>query len=144
MLISLAVDYRHANVATRERFHLSDARIAKLYAREPNSAIRELVCVSTCNRSEIYAWAGGADPASPAGYDHAISALAKAWMGSKTEARALLAVAKKRGGLDVARRLLRIAAGLDSQVMGDGQILGQLRGRTSYCSSVIGSSRDLR
>lgn len=127
MLISLAVDYRHANVATRERFHLSEARIAKLYAREPNSVIRELVCISTCNRSEIYAWAGGADPASPAGFDHAISALAKAWMGSKTESRALLAVAKKRGGLEVARRILRIAAGLDSQVMGDGQILGQLR-----------------
>ncbi|WKW10883.1 glutamyl-tRNA reductase [Pseudogemmatithrix spongiicola] len=127
MLISLAVDYRHANVATRERFHLSDARIAKLYAREPNSVIRELVCVSTCNRSEIYAWAGGADPATPAGFDHAITALARAWMGSKTEARALLAVAKKRGGLDVARRILRISSGLDSQVMGDGQILGQLR-----------------
>ena len=127
MLISLAVDYRHANVATRERFHLSDERIAKLYAREPNSTIRELVCVATCNRSEIYAWAAGADPASPAGFDHAVTALARAWMGSKTEARALLAVAKKRGGLDVARRIMRIAAGLDSQVMGDGQILGQLR-----------------
>lgn len=127
MLISLAVDYRHANVATRERFHLSDARIAKLYAREPNSVIREIVCVSTCNRSEIYAWAGGADPATPAGFDHAITALAKAWMGSKIEGRALLAVAKKSGGLDVARRILRISSGLDSQVMGDGQILGQLR-----------------
>lgn len=127
MLISLAVDYRHANVATRERFHLSDARLAKLYAREPNSNIRELVCVATCNRSEIYAWAAGADPASPASFDHAITALAKAWMGSKAEGRALLAVAKKRGGLDVARRALRIASGLDSQVMGDGQILGQLR-----------------
>lgn len=127
MLISLAVDYRHANVATRERFHLSDERIAKLYAREPNSNIRELVCIATCNRSEIYAWAAGADPASPAGFDHAVTALARAWMGSRTEARALLAVAKKRGGLDVARRIMRIAAGLDSQVMGDGQILGQLR-----------------
>jgi glutamyl-tRNA reductase len=127
MLISLAVDYRHANVATRERFHLSDARIAKLYTREPSSSIRELVCVATCNRSEIYAWVAGADPASPATFDHAVTALARAWMGSKSEARALLAVARKSGGLDVARRVLRIASSLDSQVMGDGQILGQLR-----------------
>jgi glutamyl-tRNA reductase len=127
MLISLAVDYRHANVATRERFHLSDARIEKLYAREPVSTIRELVCVATCNRSEIYAWVAGADPASPATFDHAVTALARAWMGSKSEARALLAVARKSGGLDVARRVLRIASSLDSQVMGDGQILGQLR-----------------
>lgn len=127
MLISLAVDYRHANVATRERFHLSETRLAKLYERERIAEIKEIVCISTCNRSEIYAWAAGTDPASPAGFDHAVTALAKAWMGSKSEARALLAVAKKRGGLDVARRVLRIASGLDSQVMGDGQILGQLR-----------------
>jgi glutamyl-tRNA reductase len=127
MLISIAVDYRHANVATRERFHLSEARITKLYSREVHAEVRELVCVSTCNRSEIYAWTASNDPATPAAFDHAVRAIARAWMGSKTEAQALLASAKVRGGLDVARRALRIASGLDSQVMGDGQILGQLR-----------------
>ncbi|MBX7119154.1 MAG: glutamyl-tRNA reductase [Gemmatimonadaceae bacterium] len=127
MLISIAVDYRHANVATRERFHLSEARIAKLYAREVHHEIRELVCVSTCNRSEVYAWTASNDPASPAAFDHAVRAIARAWMGSKAEAQTLLAAARTRGGLDVARRVMRIAAGLESQVMGDGQILGQLR-----------------
>lgn len=127
MLISIAVDYKHANVATRERFHLSDARVAKLYSRDVHHEIRELVCVSTCNRSEVYAWTTSNDPATPAAFDHAVRAIARAWMGSKAEAQALLAAAKVRGGLDVARRALRIASGLDSQVMGDGQILGQLR-----------------
>lgn len=127
MLISIAVDYRHANVATRERFHLSEARIARLYSREVHAEVRELVCVATCNRSEVYAWTTSNDPATPAAFDHAVRAIARAWMGSKPEAQALLAAAKVRGGLDVARRALRIAAGLDSQVMGDGQILGQLR-----------------
>jgi len=127
MLISIAVDYRHANVETRERFHLSEARIARLHARGMHHEVRELVCVSTCNRSEIYAWTASNDPATPAAFDHAVTAIARAWMGSKSEARALLAIAKRRAGLDVARRSLRIAAGLESQVMGDGQILGQLR-----------------
>lgn len=127
MLISIAVDFRHANVATRERFHLSDARIAKLYNREMTSTVRELVCVATCNRSEIFAWTANNDPATPAAFDHAVTAIARAWMGSKSEARALLAVAKRSAGLDVARRALRIAGGLESQVVGDGQILGQLR-----------------
>lgn len=130
MLISIAVDYRHANVATRERFHLSEARIAKLYAREMHADIRELVCVSTCNRSEIYAWTASNDPATPAAFDHAVTAIARTWMGSKSEAQALLAAGRRQGGLEVARRALRIAAGLESAVMGDGQILGQLK--TAY------------
>lgn len=140
MLISLAVDYHHANVATRERFHLSDERIEKLYARDADDLVRELVCVSTCNRSEIYAWTGSSDPSTPATFDHAVSALARRWMGSKTEARALLAVAQKQGGLEVARRALRIAAGLESQVMGDGQILGQFRDAYRHAASVGAAS----
>lgn len=127
MLISIAVDFRHANVATRERFHLSAERIASLHAADWNGELRELVAVATCNRSEIYAWTASTDPASSAAFDHAVAAIARVWMGSKSEAKALLAVAHRRAGLDVARRVLRIAAGLESQVMGDGQILGQLR-----------------
>lgn len=128
MLISIAVDYRHANVATRERFHLSDARIERLYAKEMHADIREVVCVSTCNRSEVYAWTASNDPATPAAFDHAVTAIARTWMGSKAGAQQLLAAAQRTGGLDVARRAMRIAAGLESQVMGDGQILGQLKG----------------
>ena len=33
MLISIAVDFRHANVATRERFHLTPERIARTVGR---------------------------------------------------------------------------------------------------------------
>jgi len=127
MLISMAVDFRHANVATRERFHLTDARIARLEAGNLHADVREVVCLATCNRSEIYAWTASHDPATPAAFDHAITAIARAWMGNKADAKALLSIAQRQAGLDVARRVLRIATGLDSQVMGDGQILGQIR-----------------
>jgi len=127
MLISIAVDFRHANVATRERFHLSPERIVRLHTTALPANVRELVAIATCNRSEIYAWTGGHDPASTAAFDDAVEAIARVWMGNRTGAKALLAVAQRRAGLDVARRVLRIASGLESQVMGDGQILGQLR-----------------
>jgi len=127
MLISIAVDFRHANVATRERFHLSPERILRLHTTTLPANVRELVAIATCNRSEIYAWTGGHDPATPAAFDHAITAIARAWMGNKADAKALLSIAQRQAGLDVARRVLRIATGLDSQVMGDGQILGQIR-----------------
>ena len=126
MLISIAVDFRHANVATRERFHLSPERIARMYESE-GDVVREMVCVATCNRSEVYAWTGSSDPSSPVTFDHTVTALARRWMPGRTDAKALLSVARRHSGLDVARRLMRIAAGLESQVVGDGQILGQLK-----------------
>ncbi|MGZ8457693.1 MAG: glutamyl-tRNA reductase [Gemmatirosa sp.] len=123
MLISLAVDYRYADVATRERFHLSEQRIAHLYERVPRDG-REVLAVSTCNRTEVYAWtptAAGPELGS------AYARLAREWTTSAAHARALLAVAQRREGAAAVRHLLLVAAGVESQVLGDGQLLGQLR-----------------
>ena len=124
MLISIAVDYRHADVATRERFHLMDARLAALYAPGPDGAPPERVGLATCNRSEAYAWVPGAQPAT---LEPHLQALARAWMGSDVGARQLLAVCKRRTGERAVRHLFRVAAGVESQVLGDSQLLGQLR-----------------
>ena len=68
MLLSLAVDHRHADVATRERFHLTSARLAALYgAPDPAAASgrgarrratpagrkapADCVALATCNRT---------------------------------------------------------------------------------------------
>ncbi|HEY0779884.1 MAG TPA: hypothetical protein VGD56_18105, partial [Gemmatirosa sp.] len=148
MLLSLAVDYRHADVATRERFHLTPERLERLYAASrgalagaPAGAAHaaahaaapqvaepavERLALATCNRSETYAWV----PAAAAGgraLEAQYAALARAWMGSETGARQLLATARRRTGDAVAAHLLRVAAGLESQVLGDSQLLGQLR-----------------
>jgi glutamyl-tRNA reductase len=124
MLISIAVDFRHADVATRERFHLSEERVARLYEAPFSWGVEELVAVATCNRSELYAWTAAEDPTS---VDHAVTGLARRWMGSRHGARALLTVIKRRAGAEVARHVLRVASGLESQVLGDAQILGQTR-----------------
>ena len=144
MLLSLAVDYRHADVATRERFHLTPERLERLYGAPATLGVSALggpaigavtvgdrvaverVALATCNRSEAYAWA----PAAAAGtraLEAQYVALARAWMGNETGARQLLATARRRAGDAVAAHLLRVAAGLESQVLGDSQLLGQLR-----------------
>lgn len=124
MLISIAVDYRHADVATRERFHLTEDRLARLYQSLPDGVAPERVGLATCNRSEAYAWVPGAhaDALEP----H-FAALARAWMETELGARQLLAVAKRRVGDAAARHLFRVASGVESQVLGDSQLLGQLR-----------------
>ncbi|MDF1501843.1 glutamyl-tRNA reductase [Roseisolibacter sp. H3M3-2] len=124
MLISIAVDYRHADVATRERFHLTPERLAALYRAPAGGGAPQRVGMATCNRSELYAWVPEATARTLDGH---LAALARAWMGTAAGARALLAVARRRSGVGAVHHLFRVASGIESQVLGDAQLLGQLR-----------------
>lgn len=124
MLISLAVDYQAADVATRERFHVPLSHVGPMYARLNDDGITDMAVIATCNRTELYAWC----PDTPA---HKLSAklrvMAECWMPEGNDADALMEVAVSRTDLTAARHAIRVAAGLESQVLGDGQILGQFR-----------------
>lgn len=124
MLISLALDYRRADVATRERFHLSAERTSFLYGAPRDHGVRELLMLSTCNRIELYGWA---EALSEESVVTALGDLARRWMGPDPKVDALLAAATHRIGIDAAHHLLRVSAGLESQVLGDAQIMGQVK-----------------
>jgi glutamyl-tRNA reductase len=70
----------------------------------------EAVCLSTCNRTELYVAGPGAE-------DRAAEALGLDLEG----------VLYRRADADAARHLFRVAAGLDSRVRGETEILGQVR-----------------
>jgi glutamyl-tRNA reductase len=118
-LVLVGVDFRHARVDVRERVALDDDALARLHeAALPHA--EELVVLRTCNRTELVAWLR--DPAT------GVEALAEAWRS---------AVGMPPGepappfqflrGFPGARHLLRVSAGLESQILGDIHILGQLR-----------------
>ncbi|MFX6238434.1 hypothetical protein ABTF53_19630, partial [Acinetobacter baumannii] len=74
------------------------------------AVLGKAVVLSTCNRTEIY---GVGSPKE-----------AKALLLSRgVEARHLY----QKEGIEALRHLFRVAAGLDSLVMGEAQILGQVR-----------------
>ena len=124
MLISIAIDFRQADVATRERFHLSEERLTQLYRTARSEIVTEAALISTCNRTELYAWVDSDDPTV---VERAVQTLARRWMRTRVEGDQLLQTATRRLGIEAARHVVRIAAGLESQVLGDGQILGQLK-----------------
>lgn len=124
MLISLALDYHRADIATRERFHLDATRTGALYGAPRDRGIVELLMLSTCNRIELY---GVADTGSADGVVAALTTLSRRWMGDDPRVDELLATATHRVGEHAARHLLRVAAGLESMVLGDAQILGQVK-----------------
>jgi glutamyl-tRNA reductase len=124
MLICLSVDYRTADVATREQFHVAEQRLGEMYGALLGGGVRELALVSTCNRTEVYAWT---DSASETAIANAIEHLTRVWMPRQRERELLIQTMRLRTGDEVGRHLLRLAAGLESQILGDGQILGQVR-----------------
>lgn len=124
MLISLAVDYRHADVATRERYHLTDPRLDTLARETAGRPGGSAVGIATCNRSELIAWVPGANAHT---LEPHFRLLARRWMGPASAARELLGLARRRTGEATVRHLFRVAAGIESQVLGDNQILGQLK-----------------
>ncbi len=124
MLISIAIDFRFADVATRERFHLSDERLTQLYRTARSEIVTEAALIATCNRTELYAWVDSEDMKV---VERAVQTLARRWMRTRAEGDALLHTATQRFGEQAARHVVRIASGLESQVLGDGQIFDQLR-----------------
>jgi glutamyl-tRNA reductase len=123
LLISLGLDFTHADVATRESFHLSDAEVEAAYARTPvRGVIQEFLAVNTCNRVELYGWAVDPHP-----FQDLHLLLAQRYFGRSDEAARFMAAATSRTQRDAVTHLLSVCAGLESQILGDIHILGQLR-----------------
>jgi glutamyl-tRNA reductase len=110
-LVLVGLSHRVAPVEIRERVALDLDAAAALAAE-----LGEAVCLSTCNRTELYLAAEDA-PEAEAAAAAALSRLAGEHLDSlyrlHDEAAAL--------------HLFRVAAGLDSLVPGEGEILGQVR-----------------
>jgi glutamyl-tRNA reductase len=114
-LVLVGVSHHRAPVELRERAALDRADAAEL-ARRLAGATGEAVCLSTCNRTELYLAEDSADAAVRKGEAALLaleSELGPALYRLRDEAAAL--------------HLFRVAAGLDSMVPGEGEILGQVR-----------------
>jgi glutamyl-tRNA reductase len=127
-VVLVGISHHQAPVELRERAALDPKRAAEL-AKTLAGDRSEAVCLSTCNRTELYL----ADE-SPDGAEE------------KAEA-ALLALEADLGPAlyrlrdeDAALHLFRVAAGLDSLVPGEGEILGQVR--AAHAAGATGSILD--
>jgi len=120
-LLALGVSHKTAPLALRERLALPEGRasgvLAELVAGE---AIREAVAISTCNRTELYLHA--ADPV--AAESEALAALARQADIRPTELFGHLYALR---GLEAVSHLFSVAAGLDSMIVGEAEIQGQVK-----------------
>jgi glutamyl-tRNA reductase len=113
----LGINHRTASVALREQVVFADDRLhAALLALRQESGVAEAVILSTCNRTELY-WAGSAG-------DSALANWLQRHHNASEDLAHSLYVHRERGAVEHA---FNVAAGLDSMVLGEVQILGQLK-----------------
>src|SRR5580658_6554954 len=121
-LFIVGINHRSAAVALRERLAFADDEIVAALdrLRGASPAVAEAALISTCNRVEVV---GVAVDASRAAVE-TLKFLAADRNVSRTEfTDAIYSFA----GRDAARHLFRVGASLDSMVVGEPQILGQLK-----------------
>ncbi|WP_287416273.1 glutamyl-tRNA reductase [Oceanithermus sp.] len=106
----VGISHKTAPIGVRECVAVSGARLAALLEELADEA-DEAVVVSTCNRTEVYL-VRPRRPALEIYRDH---------LGHYTD------YAYRHRGLAALRHLFRVAAGLDSLVVGEAQILGQVK-----------------
>jgi glutamyl-tRNA reductase len=113
----LGINHRTAPVALREKVAFSEERLlAALRALRQEAGVAEAVILSTCNRTELY-WAGSASGTE-------LSQWLERHHGNNLDLASSLYVHQESQAVAHA---FSVASGLDSMVLGEAQILGQLK-----------------
>lgn len=118
-IVLVGLNHRTAGVDVRERFALVDFCAPDTWAIPCNGSLNEALILSTCNRVELLA-TGSGDVAGQLLHDWAAARKADV-----DELRNYVYIHKN---LDAVRHLFTVASSLDSMVLGEPQILGQLKG----------------
>ena len=117
----IGLSHRTAPVEVRERLSITEQSLPQaLQQLLAGTAVQEASILSTCNRLEIYTLLRQAD----AGVDAIISYLSTHSGFARSELKPHLYICHHVAAI---HHLLRVAAGLDSLVLGEGQILAQIK-----------------
>ncbi len=121
----VGLNHRTAGVDVRERFALVNCCDPEHWALPCTGAVSESVILSTCNRVELLAAGTGDVPGQ----------MLECWAGARgARVEELAPYVYVHKNLEAVRHLFSVASSLDSMVLGEPQILGQLK--TAYRKAV--------
>jgi glutamyl-tRNA reductase len=120
-LMSLGISHKTAPVEVRERVALGE-RDAERLLREltAHDEIEEAVAISTCNRTEVYL-------VTPDPVQAEADVLARLATRAGIRPTELAHVVYTPRNCDAARQLYRVASGLESMIVGEAEVQGQVR-----------------
>ncbi len=118
-LTAVSINHRTANVEAREKIYYSSEEIREISERLKSIA-RESLIVSTCNRTELYMIPSSA----PKTHDELYRLVRE---GKKLTDGDLEVGYETFEGFEAVRHLFAVASGIDSLMLGDIQVLGQVK-----------------
>ncbi|MFT3979030.1 MAG: glutamyl-tRNA reductase [Ferruginibacter sp.] len=110
------INYHGADTEVRGLFSVSPEAFEAIATTAKAHHLRSVLVVSTCNRTEIYGFA-----------EHVQVLINLLLPHTRGTAEQFLQYGYLKNGSDAVMHLFRVASGLDSQILGDYEILGQLK-----------------
>lgn len=110
------INYKKSDASVRGLFAINSDQYSNILQKAGQNGLKELFIVSTCNRTEIYGFAHTAD-----------DLIRLLCTETKGDAAAFKAAAYIKSGNAAVNHLFQVGAGLDSQILGDYEIVGQLK-----------------
>lgn len=115
------INYKKTDAEIRGQFAIQQEQYVRILKEALDNGLNEVFVLSTCNRTEIY---GFADDAS-----QLINLLCMETVGSEAIFSELAYV---KNGHEAIEHLFYVAAGLDSQILGDYEIVGQIKSAVNF------------
>ncbi|WP_178986309.1 glutamyl-tRNA reductase [Winogradskyella helgolandensis] len=113
---AIGLSYKKADARVRGHFSLSDDAKQNVLSQAKQNGVESLLAISTCNRTELYGFA-----------EHPfqlIQLLCDNTKGTVEEFREVAYVHKNKEAIN---HMFRVGSGLDSQILGDFEIISQLK-----------------
>lgn len=118
-LVVFGINHKSAPLAVRERVSFSPERVSRALSElTACEGVEEAAILSTCNRTDLYCGLEATNG------DRAFEWFTAAGSLSTTEARRYVYIHRSESAV---RHILRVASGLDSLILGEPQILGQVK-----------------
>ncbi len=110
------INYKKTDADVRGKLAINNEQYQNILSLAPSFGLNELFILSTCNRTEIYGFADN--------ISQLIDLLCTQTKSSKEIFRDSSYI---KNGMDAIEHLFNVAAGLDSQILGDYEIVGQIK-----------------
>jgi glutamyl-tRNA reductase len=118
---AIGINYKKSNATTRGLFAITTENYSAILQRAATLGLTELFVLSTCNRTEIYGFG-----------DNAQQLITLLCSETKGDAATFSKLAYTKHGKQAIQHLFEVSAGLDSQILGDYEIVGQIKAAVRF------------